>query len=169
MPSSASSGRSTDPRKGRGASNPRPFVTGPGTRYDVRVSPTPPPTKGIRHVALFVRDMATMEAFYGQVLGYVEEWRPSATELYLTRGSDNLALHAIDLPEGDPRETRLDHIGLLMTKADDVDAWATWLESRGVALDTRPRTHRDGARSFYARDPEGNRIQFIWHPPIADR
>jgi catechol 2,3-dioxygenase-like lactoylglutathione lyase family enzyme len=133
------------------------------------VSSVPPPTKGIRHVALYVRDMAKMAAFYRDVLGYAEEWRPSATELYLTRGSDNLALHAVDLPVDQPRETRLDHIGLLMSRPEDVDAWAAWIESHGVALDTRPRAHRDGARSFYARDPEGNRIQFIWHPPIADK
>ena len=129
----------------------------------------PPPTKGIRHVALFVRDLAAMEGFYRDVLGYVEEWRPSVRELYMTRGSDNLALHQVDGPAGEPRESRLDHIGLLMSTAEGVDAWATWLDARGVALDTRPRTHRDGARSFYARDPEGNRIQFIWHPPIADK
>lgn len=150
------------------------------------VAAGPPPTKGIRHVALFVRDMGPMERFYRDVLGYVEEWRPSERELYLTRGSDNLALHAVPGvaggagegpradsetagPGADPRESRLDHIGLVMSKPDDVDAWAQWLEDRGVHLDTRPRQHRDGARSFYARDPEGNRIQFIWHPPIADK
>ncbi len=133
------------------------------------MSSGPPPTKGIRHVALRVHDMARMAAFYRDVLGYVEEWRPSPDELYLTRGSDNVALHAGAPAQGEAHETRLDHIGLLMSHADDVDAWAAWLESRGVALDTRPRTHRDGARSFYARDPEGTRIQFIWHPPIADK
>jgi catechol 2,3-dioxygenase-like lactoylglutathione lyase family enzyme len=133
------------------------------------VSSGPPPTKGIRHVALFVRDLARMEAFYRDVLGYVEEWRPSPEELYLTRGSDNLALHVAVAAQDEPRESRLDHLGLLMSRAEDVDAWAAWLEARGVALDTRPRSHRDGARSFYARDPEGNRIQFIWHPPIADK
>jgi catechol 2,3-dioxygenase-like lactoylglutathione lyase family enzyme len=128
---------------------------------------SPPPTKGIRHVALFVRDMSVMERFYRDVLGYVEEWRPSERELYMTRGSDNLALHAADVQ--DPRESRLDHIGLVMSNPEHVDEWAQWLESQGVHLDTRPRQHRDGARSFYARDPEGNRIQFIWHPPIADK
>jgi catechol 2,3-dioxygenase-like lactoylglutathione lyase family enzyme len=133
------------------------------------VTSGPPPTKGIRHVALLVRDIAAMETFYRDVLGYVEEWRPSPEELYMTRGSDNLALHAAAQPQGELRESRLDHLGLLMSRADDVDAWAAWLATRGVALDTPPRTHRDGARSFYARDPEGNRIQFIWHPPIADK
>lgn len=127
----------------------------------------PPPTKGIRHLALFVRDMGTMERFYRDVLGYVEEWRPSERELYMTRGSDNLALHAAEVDE--VRESRLDHFGLVMSKPEDVDAWAEWLDGHGVHLDTRPRQHRDGARSFYARDPEGNRIQFIWHPPIADK
>jgi catechol-2,3-dioxygenase len=111
--------------------------------------------------------MGVMERFYRDVLGYVEEWRPSERELYMTRGSDNLALHAADV--GEVRESRLDHIGLVMSKAEDVDTWAEWLEGHGVNLDTRPRKHRDGARSFYARDPEGNRIQFIWHPPIADK
>jgi catechol 2,3-dioxygenase-like lactoylglutathione lyase family enzyme len=120
-------------------------------------------------VALRVRDMARMEGFYRDVLGYVEEWRPGPEELYMTRGSDNLALHAVSGGPGEPAESRLDHVGLLMSRAEDVDAWAAWLDGRGVALDTRPRTHRDGARSFYARDPEGNRIQFLWHPPIADK
>jgi catechol 2,3-dioxygenase-like lactoylglutathione lyase family enzyme len=145
------------------------------------VATSPPPTKGIRHVALFVRDIGSMERFYRDVLGYVEEWRPSERELYMTRGSDNLALHEIALgtagagvgPRADSgtevRESRLDHIGLVMGKPEDVDVWAEWLEGHGVHLDTRPRQHRDGARSFYARDPEGNRIQFIWHPPIADK
>jgi len=112
--------------------------------------------------------MAKMASFYRDVLGYVEEWRPSEAELYMTRGSDNLALHAASGP-AEGAESKLDHFGLLMARAEDVDAWAVWLEGRGVRLDTRPRTHRDGARSFYARDPEGNRIQFIWHPPIADQ
>jgi len=126
--------------------------------------PTPPPTRGIRHVALLCSNMQTMEHFYCNVLGYAVEWRPSPEELYMTRGEDNLALHAS--PSGGS-ESRLDHLGLLMSQPEDVDAWAAYLTERGVKLDTTPRTHRDGARSFYARDPEGNRLQFLYHPPIS--
>jgi len=122
--------------------------------------------RGIRHVALFCADMDTMERFYCGVLGYAVEWRPSPEELYLTRGEDNLALHALASPR-ESAETKLDHIGLLMSRPEDVDAWAAYLTERGVALDTQPRTHRDGARSFYARDPEGNRLQFLYHPPLS--
>jgi len=126
----------------------------------------PPPTRGIRHVALLCADIGKMERFYCDVLGYAVEWRPSASELYLTRGEDNLALHALASPR-ESAETKLDHIGLLMSRPEDVDAWAAYLTERGVALDTSPRTHRDGARSFYARDPEGNRVQFLYHPPLS--
>jgi hypothetical protein len=30
-----------------------------------------------------------------------------------------------------------------------------------------PRTHRDGARSFYCQDPDGNAVQILYHPPIS--
>jgi catechol 2,3-dioxygenase-like lactoylglutathione lyase family enzyme len=38
-----------------------------------------------------------------------------------------------------------------------------------VTLDARPRTHRDGARSCYVSDPDGNKIQIIHHPPISGK
>jgi catechol 2,3-dioxygenase-like lactoylglutathione lyase family enzyme len=128
--------------------------------------------RGIRHVALLCGDITAMERFYCDLLGYQVEWRPSPGELYLTRGEDNLALHA--RPDGasasgkGPADSRLDHIGLLLDKPDDVDAWAAHLRAMGAKLDTEPRTHRDGARSFYTRDPEGNRLQFLYHPPLSD-
>lgn len=124
------------------------------------------PTRGIRHIALFVRDMETMARFYRDVLGYRDEWNPSPNELYMTTGADNLALHKATTNE-DRKESRLDHFGILLREPSDVDAWAAHLRAHHVPLDTEPRTHRDGARSFYARDPEGNRIQFLWHPPIS--
>jgi catechol 2,3-dioxygenase-like lactoylglutathione lyase family enzyme len=131
----------------------------------------PPPMRGIRHVALLCSDIAAMERFYCDVLGYHVEWRPSAGELYLTRGEDNLALHARPTPAlesaGATQESRLDHVGFLLDRPEEVDAWAAYLAEKGIRLDTAPRTHRDGARSFYMRDPEGNRLQFLYHPPLA--
>lgn len=124
--------------------------------------------RGIRHVALRCRHHRETERFYCEVLGYAVEWRPSEDEVYLTSGEDNLALHA-DRGTDAGAETRVDHVGFLLRRAEDVDAWASYLDAKGIMLDTRPRTHRDGARSFYLRDPEGNRLQFLYHPPIADK
>ncbi len=122
-----------------------------------------PPTLGIRHVALFVSDMAKAEAFYVGLLGYQVEWRPDADNLYLTmNGHDNLALHTGKAAG----ETRLDHFGIVLRRAEDVDAWYEHLKAYAVK---GPRTHRDGARSFYVKDPDGNGLQFIHHPPIADK
>lgn len=123
----------------------------------------PPKTLGIRHLALRVKDIRRMRDFYVGTLGYQVEWEPDPENLYLTSGSDNLALHAAPAPEGGA----LDHFGIVLKKEGDVDAWANFLRSSGFSLEKEPRTHRDGARSFYVRDPEGNLIQFIHHPPIA--
>jgi catechol 2,3-dioxygenase-like lactoylglutathione lyase family enzyme len=124
---------------------------------------------GLRHVALNVRRLAEMRAFYVELLGFQVEWEPDADNVYLTSGRDNLALHAAG-PAADvwqPGPGALDHLGLIVESADHVDAWAAFLESHGVALDVRPKTHRDGARSCYFRDPDGNRVQIIHHPPVS--
>ena len=35
-------------------------------------------------------------------------------------------------------------------------------------MHSQPKTHRDGARSFYCADPDGNVVQMIFHPPISN-
>lgn len=126
----------------------------------------PSPHLGLRHLALFVVAFEETKRFYTDLLGFEIEWEPDPDNTYLTSGSDNLALHRASA-ERSPRETALDHLGLLVRDAADVDAWAGFLEAHGVTLATQPRTHRDGARSFYVDDPDGNRIQLIYHPPIS--
>ena len=130
-----------------------------------------PPHLGLRHLALNVRRMADMKAFYVDVLGFQVEWEPDPENVYLTSGRDNLALHEVagGQAPGAAGQGALDHLGLIVASAGLVDEWAAFLESRGVALDARPKTHRDGARSCYFRDPDGNRVQIIHHPPISSR
>jgi len=112
----------------------------------------------IAHVALHCADLASMERFYREALGYEVVWRPDADNCYLSRGRDSLALHASPMSG---TETRLDHFGMTLGSGEAVEAWARHMEALGVALDGPLRTHRDGTTSFYVRDPEGNRIQFL--------
>jgi catechol 2,3-dioxygenase-like lactoylglutathione lyase family enzyme len=128
---------------------------------------TRPSHLGLRHLALHVRQYDAMRAFYTDVLGFVVEWEPDADNVYLTSGADNLALHRSRPSAGG--ESALDHLGLIVRSADEVDRWAAYLDERGVSIDARPRTHRDGARSCYFRDPDGNRVQIIHHPPISGK
>lgn len=127
----------------------------------------PNPTAGMRHVALNISDLQACERFYVELLGMRVEWRPDPDNLYLTSGVDNLALHrgpAGFEPQG---HQRLDHIGFILERPEDVDAWYEFLSAEGVAMKTEPRTHRDGARSFYCLDPDGNVVQMIFHPPLS--
>ena len=143
-----------------------------------------PTHAGLRHLALSVHDLDAMKRFYVDLLGFAIEWEPDADNVYLTSGTDNLALHratplatghstllTTDRSNGAARVTpgALDHLGLIVRSADDVDRWATFLESRGITIVAAPRTHRDGARSCYVRDPDGNSVQIIHHPAISGK
>ena len=131
-----------------------------------------PAHAGLRHLALNARDLSAMKRFYVDVLGFAVEWEPDPDNIYLSSGLDNLALHkapGVTSEAAPAGRGVLDHLGLIVRAAGDVDQWAAFLESRGVTLDAQPRTHRDGARSCYFRDPDGNQIQIIHHPPISDK
>ena len=118
---------------------------------------------GIRHVALTIHDLEAAEKFWVAVMGYEVEWRPDGDNVYLHGGRDNLALHRGGISEGG----QLDHIGLAVPTAADVDAWAAHLAAHGVPLKAQPRTHRDGSRSLYFHGPQNLLIQIIHHVPMT--
>ena len=128
---------------------------------------TPFAVRKLGHVVVYVSDIERSKRFYTDVLGFAVEWEPDPDNIYLSSGIDNLALHRA---KGEvARSGALDHLGLIVRVPDDVDKWAAFLESKGVELAAKPRTHRDGARSCYFHDPDGNTIQIIPHPPISGR
>lgn len=124
-------------------------------------------TLGLRHVALQVTDPARSRDFYSRILKMQVEWEPDADNIYLTSGGhDNLALHR--RPAGpDAGVQALDHIGFAVPAMADVDEWYAWVKSQNVTIVHELKTHRDGARSFYFKDPDGVTIQMIFHPPIS--
>lgn len=127
----------------------------------------PRPTAGMRHVALYVAAFEETEYFYTALMGMQVEWRPDPDNVYLTSGNDNLALHRYSGGERPADGQRLDHIGFIIDEMGQVDVWFEFLSHHGVRCRTKPRTHRDGARSFYCFDPDGNVVQVIYHPPLA--
>ena len=102
----------------------------------------PTRTGGLRHVALTVENLEACEQFYVDLLGMEVEWRP------------------------DPVQP-LDHIGFIIPTPEQVDEWYAFLDHHAVPMRQPPRTHRDGARSFYCYDPAGTVVQIIYHPPIS--
>jgi catechol 2,3-dioxygenase-like lactoylglutathione lyase family enzyme len=129
-----------------------------------------PAHAGLRHLALHARDLDAMKRFYVDVLGFAVEWEPDPDNIYLSSGIDNLALHRAKSPSTSrdlPAGGALDHLGVIVRTPEDVDKWAAFLESKGIAVAAKPKTHRDGARSCYIHDPDGNTVQIIFHPPIS--
>jgi len=120
--------------------------------------------RGLRHLALRVRDVRTAARFYAETFGMRTVWEPDAHNVYLTSGTDNLALHedARAGPGG-----ALDHLGFLVETPEEVYAAARSLRARDVPIDREPAVHRDGSVSCYCRDPDGNLVQVLWLPGIA--
>lgn len=127
----------------------------------------PNPTRGMRHVALFVKNFEACEAFYVDLLGMSVEWRPDPDNVYLCGGNDNLALHRAPADAVTTGFQKLDHIGFIIHSINEVDEWFEFFKENSVEIRNEPRTHRDGARSFYCYDPDGIVVQMIYHPPIS--
>ena len=121
------------------------------------------PILGLRHLALRVKDPQASKRFYCDSFGMAVVWEPDPDNVYLSSGSDNLALHraAADGPGA------LDHLGFIVDTREEVDVLAQRLAERGVEVAAAPRDHRDGSRSFYCLDPDGLSIQVLFEPTLS--
>lgn len=124
----------------------------------------PKPTAGMHHVALFVQHFDACAHFYTELLGMTVDWQPDNNNLYLTSGNDNLALHRAPSDFIPASHQRLDHIGFFLTEREEVDIWYNYLKNHNVTIKALPKDHRDGTRSFYCADPDGNTVQLIYYP-----
>jgi catechol 2,3-dioxygenase-like lactoylglutathione lyase family enzyme len=117
--------------------------------------------RGLHHLALKVRDVRAATRFYRDNFGMRVVWEPDPANVYLSSGTDNLALHE------DPAVTRegaLDHLGFVVTTPEEVHAAADALRARGVPIAREPARHRDGSVSCYCCDPDGNLVQILYLP-----
>lgn len=122
----------------------------------------PKPHSGLRHVALYSSNLEASTRFYTELLGLKIVWQPDVDNIYLSSGSDNLALHRAPAHFKAAQHQRLDHIGFFLDEREEVDRWHEYLRSNEVEIKAAPKDHRDGTRSFYCADPDGNVVQIIY-------
>jgi len=123
---------------------------------------------GMRHVALKVRDIQRSKAFYQEIFGMDVVWEPDPQNVYLSSGTDNLALH--ELPKGVDSLAavqQLDHLGFVIESIDRVRDLEQEFRSRGVKILHPFKLHRDGSASFYCTDPDGIVIQMLYEPHLS--
>lgn len=119
---------------------------------------------GLRHVALFVKDLEICTDFYVRIMGMKIEWQPDPDNVYLTNHGDIFALHRVDYEA--QAHQRLDHIGFILDSVEAVEAWYAYFVAEGVKITEAPKLHRDGSKGFYCLDSVGHLLEMIYHPPI---
>lgn len=119
---------------------------------------------GLRHVALFVKDLELCTDFYVRIMGMKIEWQPDPDNIYLTNDGDVFALHRVEYEA--QAQQRLDHIGFILDSIEAVDAWYAYFVAEGVKVTEAPKLHRDGSKGFYCLDSVGHLLEMIYHPPI---
>ena len=117
---------------------------------------------GLRHLALYSTNLEASTRFYTDILGLEIVWQPDADNVYLSSGSDNFALHRAPAGFKADGDQRLDHLGFFLRERADVDEWHQYMQEQHVPIKAAPKDHRDGTRSFYCADPDGNVVQMIY-------
>ncbi len=127
------------------------------------------PAVHFSHIGIFVRDIARMERFYTEFLGFVGSDSGAlgpVQMVFLSR--DPRDHHQIVLVSGRPAEATFSVVNQISLRVEDLQAlrhFHTHAAAHG-ATDVQAVTHGI-ALSVYFRDPEGNRVEvFIdtpWH------
>jgi catechol 2,3-dioxygenase len=125
------------------------------------------PNIHLSHFELYVVDVAIMENFYSQYLGFVVTDRGEGNNamVFLSRNPEEhhqLVLNPGQLSQ--PIESPVDHISFRVDSIGDLRLFHIALLSSSTVLQT---VSHGTTWSLYFRDPEGNRIELFtdtpWH------
>lgn len=123
-----------------------------------------PAIRKLGHVVLKVRDVATSEAFYRDVLGFQVSDRNEKGMVFLRHGTDHhsLALAQVpsDRPLAGPDEVGLHHFAWEVGDLDGVIRARDYLRSKGVPIVFEGRRGAGGNVGVEVQDPDGNVVEF---------
>ena len=121
----------------------------------------PPALQRIHHAAIICSDYERSKQFYTGVLGLAvvgENYREARGSWKLDLAlPDGGQIELFSFPDPPPRPSRPEACGLrhLAFAVDDVSAWVTYLESRGVFVEPIRTDEYTGRRFTFFADPDG--------------
>ncbi len=122
--------------------------------------------KGIGHTAYTVADMKASLHFYCDILGFYHAFSIPDDQgnpwIEYLKVNQNSFIELFYNREGENTPASYSHLCL---EVDDIDEIARRLEENGVTLDAKPSQGKDKNWQCWAKDPDGNRIEFMqMHP-----
>ncbi|AGB24817.1 lactoylglutathione lyase-like lyase [Mycobacterium sp. JS623] len=128
---------------------------------------------GINHVGISVTNLERSIRFYCDVLGVAMVRQPYGGEraafsgrmAILALGSQVLDLFEHSANRGErfePARTGLDHIGLTANSRDELQSWASWLESCDVTCSPIREVENNMGALFDFADPDGIQLEFLF-------
>ncbi len=121
-----------------------------------------PKNASLRHVALAVHKLDECEEFYN-LLGMRTELK-TPEYVYLAGHDDPISLHRVD---GLFSKTQhLEHIGFALDSVASVNTLYEKMQSTKINILYPPKTFGKGTHAFSVRDPDGNEVEFTYHPPM---
>lgn len=131
----------------------------------------PPRINHIIETAIYCRDLALADKFYGGILG-LRKLSESDSHIFYAVGR---AVLLVFEPEASRTQTHLPRHGTtgaghfaFQIDPDQYEPWLDHLKSAGVDIEKEHLWSDGTARSIYCRDPEGNTVEWITRPAWED-
>ena len=127
----------------------------------------------LHHIGLTVTDVERSERWYGDVLGFermmVEQHHGGTGYAVVMNRPDThvfIGLDAHTTNEGEPfgeHRTGLDHLAIGVAERADLDRWATWFETKGVAHGgVNDVSEPFPYATLTVRDPDNIQVELMW-------
>ncbi len=122
-----------------------------------------PKITGISHLAVYTSNPAATEHFYTVTVGAVKMPDPENPQGSKYALSDTQWVEVLPLPAG-AGINRLDHVAF---KTSSAEMMRKYLHSKGVEVPAHVTRGPDNSVWFEVLDPEGNKVQFVQTPAMA--
>ena len=116
-----------------------------------------PKITGISHLAVYTSDPAAAEHFYVAILGAHRLPDPEDPQGVRYYYSSTQFTEVLPLP-AEHTISRMDHVAF---STEDAPALLAYMKGHGVSSLSEMHQDRDGGMYFEAKDPEGNKVQFV--------